>query len=813
MADKKQVVDDYYSSISHTWDKSEEWDSGKKKIKLKSKPWALVNEPKEETIVWSEGLLSCKETHKKIKIKKPISSFVEKVKSEEKEEKKEDSDEIEEKKIYDDEIGEEFNDSEKEDRDVIPERKVFKFTSAENQKSDFVKKDWFNKEDHKPQNLKKKKTFSHQEEVVDGGEKNWKKKKKWTFVDFKRKNINDLIEWKDENVFIRSSKVNKKKEEKKAEDIVQNLVSHSGETIVIGDVLSVKELSEKLGIPLTKLIAEFMKNGMLVNINSKIDFDSSSIIAEIFDIKLEKDNSSGISVQDLLQGNILEMLKEEDSSKLEERPPVISIMGHVDHGKTSLLDYIRNAKVVQGEAWWITQSIGAYQVVHNKKRITFLDTPWHEAFTIMRARWAKSTDIAILVVAADEWVKPQTIESINHAKEAWIPVIVAINKMDKEGANPDFVKNQLSENWLIPEDWGGDTPMIPVSAKTWFWIDTLLEIILLVAEMRNLKANPTRLWVATVIESHLDNKLWPVATILVNTWTINQWDNIVCKDTYGKIKILKDYTHKNIKTSAPWDPVLVIGLEKVVEWGDILQALPSIEQARQRAIEYKDILAHVKSKSISSLDNIMSKIKAWNLKQLKLLVKADTNWSLEAIKWSLIKLSTEETTVTIIHSWVGNITESDIVMCQWSSAILIWFRVSVIQNAKNLIQELWVELISSEVIYHITEKIEKIVTWMLDTKEVEIILWQAVVGWIFYNSKDFMVIGLKLKDESVIEKKAKVRIIKGDKILWYGEVSSLKQGVEEINKFEWPWECGIKYVWNHKPEMGDVLEFYKISSK
>ncbi|NUJ97397.1 translation initiation factor IF-2 [Candidatus Gracilibacteria bacterium] len=813
MADKKQVVDDYYSSISHTGDKSEEGDSGKKKIKLKSKPGTLVNETKEETIVGSEELLSCEETHKKIKIKKPTSSFVEKVKFEEKEEKKEEFDEIEEKKVYDDEKEKEFNDSEKEDSDVVPERKVFKFTSAENQKSDFVKRDGFSKEDHKPQNLKKKKTFSQQEEVTDGGEKNWKKKKKGTFVDFKRKNINDLIEGKDENVFIRSSKVNKKKEEKKAEDIVQNLVSHSGETIVIGDVLSVKELSEKLGIPLTKLIAEFMKNGMLVNINSKIDFDSASIIAEIFDIKLEKDNSSGISVQDLLHGNILEMLKEEDSSKLEERPPVISIMGHVDHGKTSLLDYIRNAKVVQGEAGGITQSIGAYQVVHNEKRITFLDTPGHEAFTVMRARGAKSTDIAILVVAADEGVKPQTIESINHAKEAGIPVVVAINKMDKEGANPDFVKNQLSENGLIPEDWGGDTPMIPVSAKTGFGIDTLLEIILLVAEMKNLKANPTRLGVATVIESHLDNKLGPVATILVNTGTINQGDNIVCKDTYGKIKILKDYAHKNIKTSAPGDPVLVIGLEKVVEGGDILQVLPSIEQARQRAIEYKDILAHVKSKSISSLDNIMSKIKAGNLKQLKLLIKADTNGSLEAIKGSLIKLSTEETTVTIIHSGVGNITESDIAMCQGSSAILIGFRVSVIQNAKNLIQELGVELISSEVIYHITEKIEKIVTGMLDTKEVEIILGQAVVGGIFYNSKDFMIIGLKLKDESIIEKKAKIRIIKGDKILGYGEVSSLKQGVEEINKFEGPGECGIKYVGNHKPEMGDMLEFYKISSK
>ncbi len=805
MTNKKQVVDDYYSSIS-TWEKHEEWTSEKKKIKLKPKKLSLESEVKEVSSQKSEdNILDKKEDEvKKIKIKKHSFDSTE--------QKKEKDDFVLESKKEELWDGDEEDIILKDIEEVLPEKRVFKFTSAENQKSDFVKKEWVKNEWAK--NLKKGKSFSNNESFNDNvEEKNWKKKKKWSFVSFKKKNINDLIEGRDDGSFIRSNKVNKKKEEKNVEDIIQNLISHSWETIIVWEVLSVKELSEKLWVPLPKLIAEFMKNGMMVNINSKIDFDSASIIAEVFDIKLEKDNSRGISVQDLMQWNIIELLKEDDSSKLEERPPVISIMGHVDHGKTSLLDYIRHAKVVQGEAGGITQSIGAYQVVQNGKKITFLDTPWHEAFTIMRARWAKSTDIAILVVAADEWVKPQTIESINHAKEAGIPVIVAINKMDKEGANPDFVKNQLSEKGLIPEDWGWDTPMIPVSARTWFWIDTLLEIILLVAEMKNLKANPTRLWVWTVIESHLDNKLWPVATILVNTGIIKQGDTIVCKDSYGKIKILKDYTNKNVKIAQPWDPILVIGLEKVMEGGDILQVLPTIEQARQRALEYKDILTNIKSKSISSLDNIMSKIKAGNLKQLKLVVKADTNGSLEAIKWALVKLSTEETTVSVIHSWVGDITEWDIVMCQWSSALLIWFRVSVVQNARNLVQEFWVELISSEVIYHITEKIEKIITWMLDTREIELILWKATVWWIFYDSKEFMILGLKIKDESIVEKKAKIRIIKGDKVIAYWEVISLKQWVEEVNKFEWPWECGIKYVWNHKPEMGDILEFYKTTPR
>lgn len=683
----------------------------------------------------------------------------------------------------------------------------FSFGGWDIEKSTWVEK---NKQVFKnpPLKSKGKKDFWKNSSDSDEGYKAGKKSKLTNYWD-KKKNPLDLFDDGDGG-FIRSTKIHKKKEEKNVEDIIQNLTSRLWETVTISEVLSLKELSEKMGVPLPKLIAEFMKNGMMVNINSKIDFDSASIIAEAFDIKLEKDNSSGISVKDLIDGNIQNLLKDDDMSKLTTRPPVVSIMGHVDHGKTSLLDYIRNAKVASWEAGWITQSIGAYQVVQKGKKITFLDTPGHEAFTIMRARWAKSTDIAILVVAADEWVKPQTIESINHAKEAGIPVIVAINKMDKEGANPDHVKSQLSENGLIPEDWGWDTPMIPVSAKTGFWIDELLEIIILIAEMKNFKANAGRAWIATVIESHLDNKLGPVATVLVNAWSLNLWDNIVCRATYWKIKILKDYMHKNVKSVHIWDPVLVIWLDKVVEGGDILQVLPTIELARQRAIEYKDILSNIKSQNMSSLDNIMMKIKSGSLKQLKIVLKADTKWSLEAIKNALLKLSTEETTVTLIHAWVGNITESDVIMCQWSSALLVGFWVTVIASAKNIIHDTWVELISSEVIYHITEKVEKIVTWMLDPKEVEVILWKATVWGIFYSSKEFIVLWLKVKDESRIEKKCKVRVIKWDKLLGHGDVVSLKEWIEEVNFFDGPGECWIKYAGAYKPEMGDILEFYKI---
>ncbi len=612
--------------------------------------------------------------------------------------------------------------------------------------------------------------------------------------------------------FTRSTKLKtRKKEEKKIEDITQNLTTRTGEIVIIPEFLSLKEFSEKIGVPLSGLIAEFMKNGMMMTINSQIDFDTATLIAENFHVKLEKDASAGVGIVELASGNIKEFLAEDDPSKCIIRPPVISIMGHVDHGKTSLLDYIRSAKVASGEAGGITQSIGAYQVEYNERKITFLDTPGHEAFTIMRSRGAKSTDIAILVVAADEGVKPQTIESISHAKEAGIPVIVAINKMDKEGANPDHVKAQLAEYGLNPEEWGGDTPMVPVSAHTGFGIDDLLEIILLVSDMLELKANPQRNGIATILESHLDMQLGPVATVLVNTGTIEKGSAIVCGASYGKVKVLKDYLGKGIKFALPGMPALLVGLDRVAEGGDILQVVSWIDVARQKSIEYQEFLSHKKKLKTSQLDILMTRIKSGNLKHLKVVVKADTNGSLEAIKNALVKLSTEETSVSIIHSGVGNITEGDVLMCGGSSAILIGFAVLVGVNAKWALEKSGVEFIQSKIIYHITERIEKIVTGMLDPKEVEVTLCEAKVGGIFYSSKKFMVIGLVLKEEgSSIQSKAFVRVIRGDKVVAKGVIESLKQGVEEVHRLEGPIECGIKLKGTSNVELKDTLEIYKI---
>ncbi len=615
----------------------------------------------------------------------------------------------------------------------------------------------------------------------------------------------------DDDGFVRSNKIkNKKKQEKNIEDIKQQLIDRTGETIVVPEVLSLKEFSEKIGVALPKLIAEFMKNGLMVNMNSPVDFDTACIIAEAFEVTLKKDDSAGVGIDEILSGDISEFLKEDDTSSLESRPPVISIMGHVDHGKTSLLDHIRKEKVAEGEAGGITQSIWAYQVEYENQKITFLDTPGHEAFTVMRSRGAKSTDIAILVVAADEWVKPQTLESISHAKEAGIPVIVAINKMDKEGANPDHVKGQLSEQGLTPEDWGGDTPMVPVSALTGFGIDSLLEIILLVSEIQELKANPNRQAVGTVLESHLDTQLGPVATVLINTGTINKWDNIVCNDSYGKAKVIKDYTSKAIKLWIPGDPLLIVWLDKVANGGDIIQVVSSGESARTKAMAYREALRNQQTLKSSQIDLLMMKIKSGKLKQLKVVLKSDTNGSLEAIKNSLLKLSTEETTVSIIHSGVGNVTEGDILMCEWSEAILIGFWVDIVPSAKNILEESGVEFIESRIIYHITERVEKIVTGMLDPKEEEIILGSPKVGGIFYTSSKFMILGLILGEDQKIENHTKVRVIRGDSVIGKWEILSLKQWVEEVKSVEGPVECGIKFSGDMQPQEKDILEVYKI---
>ena len=793
MADKN-VVDDYYSQIK-TSGNSSDAKPGTNKPKIVVKKKIIVKKPKiapknEGASSWDikKGFVK-KPFIKKDPSKKQFVQKMEVVKREDNKPKK-------------------FTIIKRWDPDYVDRTKKPRYNSNK------PKTDWTKTEASVKFKLRSNNSSSQNKNFgankKAGQSTNYNDKKKSVLAGWSRRTRWRFSYWaENDGGFVRSNKVNKR-EEKNIEDIKQNLIEKKWQTVTLWEFLTLKELSEKIWVILPKLMAEFMKNWMMVNINSKIDFDSASIVAEAFDVKLEKDASSWASVEDIFSWDIKDLLMEEDSSKLSLRTPVVSIMWHVDHGKTSLLDYIRSAKIASAEAGWITQSIWAYQVEAENGKITFLDTPGHEAFTIMRARWAKSTDIAILVVAADEWVKPQTIESINHAKEAWIPVIVAINKMDKQGANPDHVKGQLAENGLTADDWGGDTPMIPVSAITGFWIDELLEIILLTAEMQELKANPDRAWIATVIESHLDSKLGPVATVLVNTWTINMSDNVVCQDSYWKIKILKNHKKQSIKFAKPGEPVLIVWLNKVVDGWDILQAVKTVELAKQKADEYRVIIAKQKAAWDSWLALLMSKIKAWNLKQLKIILKAETNGSLEAIKWALLKLSTPETTVSIIHGWVWSITEWDILMGQWSSAILVWFNVKVLPTAVSTLEASKVEYISSEIIYHITERIEKIVSWMLDPKEIEIELGKAKIWGIFFTWKWFMIVGLKVGPDSVIEKGALVRIIRKKKMVWSWVIESLKSGMIEVKDLEGPIECWIHLKTDAVVEMWDDIEIHKV---
>lgn len=648
----------------------------------------------------------------------------------------------------------------------------------------------------------------------DGTAKKIGKEKGKDYVDADgRKRWLKMVWALDDGSFHRGHKVNSKKKEKSLEDVKQILVDRTGQEVSVSDVISVKEFSDKIWVPVAKVIGELMKNWVLVNLNARIDYDTCYLIGEAFGIKISKELSEDVSVSDLMDGNIDDLVKEEDSSKLITRSPIISVMGHVDHGKTSLLDYIRKTSVASGEAGGITQKIGAYQVTKNDKRITFLDTPGHEAFTIMRARGAKLTDIAVIVVAADEGMKPQTIESINHAKEAWVPIIVAANKMDKPGANLDLIRGQMAEHGLQPEEWGGDVVLVPVSAHTGLGMDTLLDMILLQAEMMELKANPDRAAVATVIEAHLDQKLGSVATILINTGTISKGDNIVCAGAYGKVRTLKDYKGRNIESALPGAPVQITGLSGVVDGGDILQSVSSSEIATTRA---KDFSLARNTKSIhafegASLGMLMSRLKSGALKQLKVVLKTDSNGSLEALKAALSKLSTPETQVVFIHAAAGDVNQSDVMMAGTSQALLIAYNVGVLPAAKSALSQSKIEFIDKKVIYHVLEKVESIITGMIDIRFEEQELGIAKVKAIFYTGKNnsMMIVGLGVT-EGRVEPRSKVRVIRADSKVGSGEVANLKKWPLDVIEALEGEECGINFKGDVTVMDGDILEFYKM---
>lgn len=612
------------------------------------------------------------------------------------------------------------------------------------------------------------------------------------------------------DVFRRHKKItSNKKEEKNIEDIRQTLVNKEGQEVEIGNFISVKEFSDKIWVPIVKIMGELMKNGIIVNLNSQIDFDTCFLIAETFGITVKRALSNDSSLTDLMEGNIEAILKSDDPGELTPRAPIISVMGHVDHGKTSILDAFRKTDVAIHEAGGITQKIGAYQIHRNGRDITLIDTPWHEAFALMRSRWAKLTDIIILVVAADEGLKPQTIESINLAKEAQVPVVVAINKIDKPGADPDMVKRALSDNGLVPEDWGGDTICVPCSAKTGVGIDTLLDMVLLVADVKQFTSHPTRPGVATVIESYLDPGQGVVANVLVNAGILNRGDAVLCGEACGKIRTMKNAFGKNISEATSSMPVQITGLDVVPEGGQILQVMSSLDIAREKAQAYK--LA-ASSKSINkfeqaSLGNLMNRLKTGTLQYLKVVLKADTNGSMEALKASLSKIQDKDVAVKIIHAGIGAINESDVLMAGTSSAIIVAFNVPVGPNALSTLSKSKIEVISEKVIYRIIEKVENIVTGMIDVKYDQILIGEGKALKIFYTGEKMQIVWLSVISGNV-QKRAQVKIIRNERVAGTGLVENLKQVGEEVSQVEEGNECGIQYKWDVRVEVGDQLEFY-----
>ena len=586
--------------------------------------------------------------------------------------------------------------------------------------------------------------------------------------------------------------------------------------IDIPESIAVKEFSEKTGVNAAKIIGELMKNGILANINQQIDFDTAQVIADDLGIKLRRIRDVA-GAEELLSGDISNLIREDDQNSLLERPPVICVMGHVDHGKTKLLDSIRNTDVVAKESGGITQHIGAYQVEKKGKLLTFLDTPGHEAFTSMRARGAKVTDIAILVVAADEGVKPQTIEAINHAKDAGVPIIVAINKMDKEGANVDKVKGELTEHGLQPEDWGGETIMVPVSALEGKGIDDLLDMVLLTAEMQNLKANPEREAIGTVIEAHLDHNLGPVATILVNTGTLKISNSVIVGHTYGRIKLMKDHNGKNLRIAGPSTPILIAGLNETPKSGDILQVVTDERAARERAEEIGLLNKKEHHEKMSASNLLISKVKAEKI--LKIIIKADTKGSLEAIRQSLSKIKDEEVAIKVIHSGAGTVTESDVMMAAASNGLIVAFHSDFDSlNVAKTAERENVEVKKYTVIYNLLEDITRILSGMLEPEVMEIILGRAEVKQIFLSKKKELILGARILSGK-LKMKSKLRVIRGrneedmDNIVGNGVVDSLRKVDEVVKELKEGNECGIKFVGDLDVREGDILEAYEEEQK
>ena len=573
-------------------------------------------------------------------------------------------------------------------------------------------------------------------------------------------------------------------------------------TVKIPDAIGVGELASRMKKTGAEVVKTLMKNGVMASLSDVIDFDTAAIIAEELGCKVEKEVI--VTIEERLIDTAED--KEED---LEPRAPVVVVMGHVDHGKTSLLDYIRNAHVAAGEAGGITQHIGAYQVNVQGKTITFLDTPGHEAFTAMRARGAMITDVAILVVAADDGIMPQTVESINHAKAANIPIIVAINKMDKPEANPERIKEQLTKYELVPEEWGGETIICPISAKTGEGIDNLLEMVNLTAEMQELKANPNRSAHGAVIEARLDKGRGPVATLLVQNGTLKQGDVIIAGTAVGRVRAMTSAKGEKLTEAGPSVPVEIIGMGEVPGAGDDFHAVADERMARELVEQRKHEQKMAASAPVGkvSLEDLFSQIKQGEMKDLNIIVKADVQGSAEAVKASLEKLSNEEVRVRVIHCAVGAISESDVMLATTSNAIIVGFNVRPDNNAKESAARNNVDMRMYRVIYDCINEIETAMKGMLAPKFKEVELGQAEVRNVFRITGVGMVAGCYVTNGKM-QRGAQMRLLRDNIVIYDGAIASLQRFKDSVKEVAQGYECGITFEKFQDIKEGDVIEAY-----
>lgn len=696
---------------------------------------------------------------------------------------------------------------------------IFEYYTQKNQVSDFSMYEEKAKKEEEPAIEEPIEEITQESSEVEVGRKVRMVDTRVNTVDLERIDDEKLEELIPENVKesgAKKQKINQKKKNNKqvgtkqkpsAEDTLQRKDAKKEKKVeklhvLVPDEITVGELAERAKKPAAEIIKKLMLLGIMASVNENIDFDTASLIVEELGGTVEKEII--LTEEDKLFNDTPDA-----PESLKPRSPVVVVMGHVDHGKTSLLDYIRKTNVTEGEFGGITQHIGAHRVRVGDKKITFLDTPGHEAFTAMRARGAMVTDIAILVVAADDGIMPQTIEAINHARAAEVSIIVAINKIDKDGANPDRVKQELTEHGLVPEEWGGDTICVEVSAKQGTNIDSLLDMVLLVAEMRELKANPDRAAKGTVIESKLDKGRGPVATVLVQNGTLKIGDVVVAGTAVGRVRAMNDDKGKAVKKAGPSIPVEILGLSEVPEGGDLFYAVDDERKAREvvEARKFKEKQSRQQKAAAISLDNLFEHIEAGKVKELNIIVKADVQGSVEAVAQSLGRVSNEEVRVNIIHGAVGAVTESDVMLASASNAIIVGFNVRPTPGATIAAENDEVDIRLYRVIYDAIEDIEKALKGMLEPTFREAVTGHAEIRTTFRVSGVGTIGGAYVTDGKIL-RSSSVRVVRDGIVIHEGELGSLKRFKDDVKEVASGYECGLSIDKFNDIKDGDVVEAY-----